>query len=66
MIGLDNDELSMWTEETERVKNETLTIRGLSLDNGREVNLLKGKNRRMRGFEGNYASHTFRHIETEV
>lgn len=43
MIGLDNDELSMWAEETERVKNEILTIRGLSLDNGREVNLLNGK-----------------------
>lgn len=33
----------MWAEETQGVKNETLTIRELSLDNGREVNLLNGK-----------------------
>lgn len=68
MIRLDNEELSMWAEETQGVNNETLTIRELSLDNGREVNLLNGKkkNRRMRSFEGDYASHTFRHTEMEV
>lgn len=54
MIGLDNEELSMGAEGTEAVKNETLTTRGLSLNKGREVNLLNGENRRVRRFEGNY------------
>lgn len=40
------EELSMWAEETQGIKNETLTIRGLSLDNGREFNLLNGKKKK--------------------
>lgn len=51
MIGLDDDELVMAAELT-GVRNEILTIRRLTLDNGREANSLNGENRRRRGVEG--------------
>lgn len=51
LIRLD-DELGMAAEVTEGVRNEILTPRGLTLDNGREVNSVNGENKRRRRVEG--------------
>lgn len=54
MIGIDEDEPSMAAGGTEGDRNKILTTSRFSLDNGKEVNLLNGENRRRRGFEGDW------------
>ena len=51
MIGLDQGELGMAAGGTEGVRNKSLTTSRFILDNGKEVNLLNGENRRRRGFD---------------